>query len=134
MAKKAHRMARILIIDDNAEIRLILAEVLDEAGYTTVTAPSGKHAIDFHLDAPVDMVITDIFMPDTDGLEVIYQFRRRFPDVKIIAISGGGARGLTELLTVAKRMGAQRTFMKPFEWQEILNAVAELVPPAADTV
>lgn len=120
-------MARILIIDDNAEIRLILAEVLEEAGYATLTAPSGRHAIDFHLENPVDLIITDIFMPDTDGLEVIYQFRRRFPEVQIIAISGGGARGLTELLTVAKRMGAQRTFMKPFGWQEILQAVGELL-------
>lgn len=128
-------MARILIIDDNAEIRLILAEVLDEAGYATVTAASGRYAIDFHLEDPVDLIITDIFMPETDGLEVIYQFRRRFPEVKIIAISGGGARGLTELLTVAKRMGAQRTFMKPFEWHEILDAVSELVPlaPTSDT-
>lgn len=121
-------MPRILIIDDNAEIRLILADMCEEAGYDTVTASSGKYAVEQHQAEPVDLIITDIFMPETDGLEVIYQFRSRFPEVQIIAISGGGTRGLTELLAVAKRMGAQRTFMKPFDWQDMLDAVRELVP------
>lgn len=122
-------MARILIIDDNAEIRLILAEILEEAGYETITASNGQHATAYQETDPVDMVITDIFMPETDGIEVIYQFRQRFPKVKIIAISGGGTRGLTELLTVARRMGAEYTFMKPFEWEELLAAVRKLLPP-----
>jgi CheY-like chemotaxis protein len=119
-------MPRILILEDNAEIRLVLAEILDEAGYETITASNGAHAVDYHLHDPVDLIITDIFMPDTDGLEVIYQFRRRFPQVKIIAISGGGTRGLAEQLTIAERMGAQRTYMKPFDWVELLEAVREL--------
>ena len=67
-------------------------------------------------------------MPDTDGLEIIFQFRREFPEVKIIAISGGGTRGLVELLTVAKKMGAQHALLKPFAWEELLAAVKELLP------
>src|SRR5690606_41115938 len=65
------------------------------------------------------LVITDIFMPDTDGLEIVSKFRRDFPNVKIIAISGGGSLGMMELLSVAKRLGAHRTLMKRSEERRV---------------
>jgi DNA-binding response OmpR family regulator len=72
-------------------------------------------------------------MPDTDGLEIINQFRHEFPEVKIIAVSGGGSRGLVELLTVAKKMGAQRALMKPFSSEDLLTAVKELLDQPTPT-
>jgi DNA-binding response OmpR family regulator len=122
-------MARILVVDDNTSMREAVCEMLEQVGYTTVGAENGRNAAHIHRTEPIDLIITDLFMPDTDGLEIIYQFRREFPEVKIIAVSGGGTRGLVELLTVAKRMGAQRTLMKPFAWEELLAAVKELLPP-----
>ena len=127
-------MARILVIDDNTSMREAVCEMLQQAGYEATSMENGRFAAQIHRDDPVDLVITDLFMPDTDGLEVIYQFRHEFPDVKIIAVSGGGSRGLLELLAVAKKMGAQRALMKPFTWEELLSAVQELLepPPHAD--
>jgi DNA-binding response OmpR family regulator len=73
-------------------------------------------------------------MPDTDGLEIINQFRHQFPEVKIIAVSGGGSRGLVELLSVAKKMGAERALMKPFSWEELLTAVRGVLDKPSSTV
>lgn len=120
-------MARILVIDDNLSVRNALCETLEDAGYSTVATCTGQRAREMHRLDPVDLVITDLFMPDTDGLEVIYQFRHEFPDVKILAVSGGGSRGLIEILSVAKKMGAHGSLMKPFGPDELLSAVSSLV-------
>src|SRR5690554_4782153 len=108
-------MARILVIDDNPALREAICELLQQAGFETVPLTSGRRAAHIHRAEPVQLVITDIFMPDTDGLEIVSKFRRDFPNVKIIAISGGGSLGMMELLSVAKRLGAHRTLMKPFD-------------------
>jgi CheY-like chemotaxis protein len=92
-------MARIMVVDDNASIREAVCEMLQQAGYDTVQVENGRLAAQIHRSDPVDLIITDLFMPETDGLEIIYQFRHQFPDVKIIAVSGGGSRGLVELLS-----------------------------------
>jgi DNA-binding response OmpR family regulator len=122
-------MSRILVVDDNTSMREAVCAMLQQVGYETIGAENGRNAAQIHRSEPVDIIITDLFMPDTDGLEIIYQFRREFPDVKIIAVSGGGTRGLVELLTVAKKMGAQRALTKPFTWEELLAAVKELLSP-----
>jgi|SRR4051794_20572346 len=116
-------MSRILVVDDNTSMREAVSEMLQQVGYETVAVENGRLALQVHLDTPVDLIITDLFMPDTDGLEIINQFRQQFPEVKIIAVSGGGSRGLVELLSVARKMGAQRALMKPFSWEELLAAV-----------
>jgi DNA-binding NtrC family response regulator len=123
-------MSRILVIDDNTSMREAVCEMLQQAGYEPVPVENGRFAAQIHRSDPVDLIITDLFMPDTDGLEIIYQFRHEFPDVKIIAVSGGGSRGLVELLSVAKKMGAQRALMKPFAWEDLLSAVQELLAPS----
>jgi DNA-binding response OmpR family regulator len=107
--------------------------MLQQAGYETVSAENGRFAADIHRSAPVDLIITDLFMPETDGLELIYQFRHEFPDVKIIAVSGGGSRGLVELLAVARKMGAQRALMKPFSWEELHAAIQGLLEDPSST-
>src|SRR5215204_4942321 len=126
-------MSRIMVVDDNASIREAVCEMLEQAGYETTSVENGRLAAQIHRNDPVDLIITDLFMPDTDGLEVIYQFRHEFPNVKIIAVSGGGSRGLVELLSVAKKMGAQRALMKPFSWEDLLAAVQELLTSAEST-
>jgi CheY-like chemotaxis protein len=127
-------MSRILVVDDNTSMREAVCEMLQQAGYEALSVENGRLAVNIHRSDPVDLIITDLFMPDTDGLEIIYQFRHEFPDVKIIAISGGGSRGLVELLSVAKKMGAQRALMKPFSWEDLISAVQELLAkPATPT-
>lgn len=120
-------MDRILVIEDNTALREALCELLHQAGYEPVAMANGRQAAQLHRAEPVQMIVTDIFMPETDGLEIIAEFRRSFPEVKIIAVSGGGSRGMMELLSVAQRMGAQRVFMKPFDIHELLVAVEELL-------
>ena len=120
-------MSRILVIDDNTSMREAVCEMLQQAGYEAISVENGRLAAQLHRTDPVDLVITDLFMPDTDGLEIIYQFRHEFPDVGLIAVSGGGSRGLVELLSVAKKMGAQRALMKPFGREDLLAAVEEVL-------
>lgn len=121
-------MPLVMVLDDNADIRSSLCTLLDKAGYETVALASAKDAAEIHSTRPVDLIITDLFMPDTDGLELIRRFKREFVGVRIIAISGGGTYGLESLLSVAKQMGADRIFSKPVEWHELLAAIEELVP------
>ena len=120
-------MIRILVIDDDINIREMLKECLERAEYEVLVASDGKAALKLHSANPVDLIITDIVMPEKDGLEIIMEFRRRFPEVKVIAISGGGKIGANEYLNIAKVLGVTKTFSKPFELRELLAAVRELV-------
>jgi DNA-binding response OmpR family regulator len=120
-------MKRILIIDDNDQVRSLLREMLELGHYTVIEAPNGDIGARLFRQQPADLVITDIFMPEKEGLETIRELRRDFPDVKIIAISGGGSRGDLGYLPTAKKLGAHRTFIKPFEMDELLSAVHELL-------
>ncbi|MFQ5709523.1 MAG: response regulator [bacterium] len=101
--------------------------MLERLGYEVAAFTNGKQAIRFHKKQPVDLVITDIIMPEKEGIEIIIQLRREFPDVKIIAISGGGRTTPQLYLEMAKTLGADRAFFKPFERKEMLEAIKELV-------
>ena len=120
-------MARILIIDDEIRIRSMLRQMLERTGHEVVDAPDGDAGIKLYRNGPADLVITDLIMPEKEGLETIMELRCDFPDVKIIAISGGGRVGPTGYLEVTKKLGAQRIFAKPFAVKEILQAVHELI-------
>jgi DNA-binding response OmpR family regulator len=120
-------MARILAIDDDFKIRELLKECLERADYEVLVASDGKSALKLHAADPVDLIITDILMPEMDGLQTIMELRRRFPAVKVIAVSGGGRIGANEYLKIAKSMGVARTFSKPFELRELLTAVREIL-------
>ena len=113
---------RILIIDDEAPVRDMLRQMLEKEGYEVVEAPEGNAGIRLFRDNPTDLVITDILMPDKEGIETILELQKTFPQVKIIAISGGGRIKLN-VLPVAKAFGALRTLAKPFERKELLEAV-----------
>lgn len=120
-------MARILIIDDEDQARRMLCQVLDRAGYDVIEARDGVEGLQRFRETPTDLVITDILMPEKEGLETIMDFRREFPETKIIAMSDGGRTGNLNFLEVARRLGAQRTLQKPFGLQEMLKAVHELL-------
>lgn len=120
-------MARILIIDDEKDIRIMLREMFEQEGFETTDACGGKEAIKIQLEKPADLIITDIIMPDMEGIETIFEFRERFPKVKIIAISGGGIVKPEAYLDIAKSFGAAYTFTKPVERKTLLCAVRDLL-------
>ena len=120
-------MATILIIDDDKSILSFLKERLMYEGFNVLTAINGKEGMKLFNENQVDLVITDIIMPDIDGFETIIELKRICPDIKIIAMSGGG-RGQPEYyLETAKSFGAQYTVEKPFKTSELLEAVYELL-------
>ena len=118
---------KLLVIDDDAKIRRVLELKLRKGGYQVLVAADGEAGLNLLKGQQPDMVITDILMPGKDGLETIMALRRDFPEVKIIAISGGGRIGPDDYLRLAKKFGAQRTFTKPFTGKELLQAVKELL-------
>jgi CheY-like chemotaxis protein len=121
-------MARILIIDDDDQVRKMLRLTLNAAGYDVVEAQDGKVAMKLFNQGPlVDLVITDLIMPEKEGIETIIELRRDFPKVPIIAISGGGRIDPDDYLALAKKLGAQITLEKPFSRKDIIDAVNKLI-------
>lgn len=130
-------MASILVIDDEEDIRDVLQMVLESAGYDVLVASNGAEAIDLQRKTPFDLIITDIIMPDQDGIATIKALRQQFPGIRIIAISGGGgidpmtykpeAITTTAYLAAAKQAGADQIFTKPFERDDLLEAVDNLL-------
>lgn len=115
----------ILIIDDDEDIRIMVGEVLRRAGYQTAEAANGRLGIKKLREAPADLIVTDLIMPEQEGLETIMEIRRRFPRMKIVAMSGGGHDGVMDFLPMAKKLGASRTLNKPFSTTQLLTAVRE---------
>jgi CheY-like chemotaxis protein len=120
-------MATILLVDDDEQFRTMLCEVLRRAGYEVQAACDGVEAGKLYRSQPTDLIITDLIMPEKEGLEMIREFRRDYPQAKIIAMSGGGRKGTINCLDVARMFGAQQVLEKPFSHQEILQAVHALL-------
>jgi len=120
-------MALILIIDDDFRIREVLRQILERAGYEVMEASDGKEGISLYREKQADLIITDIIMPKKEGLETITDLRIEFPEVKIIAISGGGRIGPETYLELAEGFGANRLLTKPFGHEELLEAVQDLL-------
>ena len=116
-------MARILLIDDDIRVLETYCQMLERAGYEVVKATGGKEGTRVFRDNPTDLVITDIVMPEKEGLETIIELRRNFPEVKIIAISGGAFLEPKDYLEMAKQFGAMRTLTKPIDQEELLETV-----------
>ncbi len=107
-----------------------MKRILEMDGHRVIEAVDGEEAMrKLHVEKP-DLVLVDLFMPRKEGLETIMQLRRTFPDVKIIAISGGNPTHGISFLDTAKRLGAHRTLAKPFSMETIRDTVAELLAPA----
>jgi len=120
-------MARVLIIDDEPQMRRVLREALERAGYTVDEANDGLHALVRFADNQPDVVVTDIIMPQREGLETIQALRQKCPNLPIIAISGGGRQTPDGYLTLATSLGANRAFAKPFQVKDLVAAVGSLV-------
>lgn len=119
--------ARILIIEDDPEVRELLRVILTRQDYEVELASDGIAGIHAFRTNPADLIITDLVMPGKEGLETIVDLCREFPDLKIIAISGGGIDGQNNYLKTARLCGANMTFRKPFKNDELLAAVAKLL-------
>ncbi len=117
----------MLLIEDDPELLSLMAEALTVAEFEVEMASDGLSGIEQHRLSPADLVITDVFMPDMDGIEVIVGLRRVPSAVRIIAISGGFNGGAMNLLPLARRLGADRVMAKPFRMQQLLAAVRELL-------
>jgi DNA-binding response OmpR family regulator len=122
-------MARILLIDDDSEVRTMLRLTLIHFGHNVIEARNGKEGLELFKRANADLVITDILMPEKEGLEVLSELRKKqVSPVKIIAISGGGRQKARDYLRLAKLMGASRVLAKPFSTEALIAAINELLP------
>ena len=118
---------RILVIDDDEQMRVLLQQAMQWAGYEVVTAENGRQGQQLFEEQPTDLIITDLIMPEQEGLETIRILKQGYPTVKIIAISGGGRIGPEAYLPAAMELGADRIFTKPFDVKELIAAVQELL-------
>lgn len=116
-------MALILVIDDDPDTLDLLKGTLEGAGHEVIVAPNGRVGVQVYRERRPDLVVTDLFMPEQEGLETIKQMRMEFPDSVIVAMSG---RPTSEtMLSVAKRLGATAALQKPFLPEELLMLVEE---------
>lgn len=128
-------MPYVLIVDDERPIRELLAEVFEGAGFDVAVAETGAQGLRSIAARRPDLLVTDILMPDKEGIETILELRIKDPALPIIAMSGGSQRTGIDVLAMASRLGAIRTYAKPFDPFELLDAAREILanaPPAAD--
>ena len=122
-------MPRVLVIDDDEQLRALLHEILERAGFEVMEAAHGAEGLRLYRAQPADLVITDLIMPEKEGVETILELRRDFPNARVIAMSGGGRQAGRDYLRMAEQLGAKRTVSKPFSRQQILDAVRDLLAP-----
>jgi DNA-binding response OmpR family regulator len=120
-------MAHVLVIDDEAPIRALVRQILEAEGYQVSEAADGAAGITLLRTLPVALLITDIFMPGQEGIQTILEVRRHFPQVKLLAISGGTKKMTMDPLPTARALGAHGTLAKPFTPQELLAAVSAVL-------
>ncbi len=123
-------MAHILVIDDEQGMREAIQKILERAGHRVSIASNGREGLARVANAPPDVVITDVFMPEKDGIETTIALSRSHPDVKIIAVSGGGRRSNFDFLDTARRLGAHASLQKPVRMSELLALVNRLLGTA----
>ncbi len=116
-------MKRILVVDDESQIRTMLTQMLEQEGYAVHTAEDGEEGLALVGRYTFDLVITDMIMPVKDGLKFIMELVRDYPDMKILAISGGGAIKAERYLTMAGYLGDIATLEKPFKRDVLLELV-----------
>ena len=120
-------MARVLLIDDSTDLRSALAQALLSVGHKVRVAADGERGLAFQPLFRAEIVITDIFMPDKDGIETVQEFKHDYPNVKIIVMSGSGRLDNSTYLAAARHVGADAILRKPFDIQELLDSIDRLV-------
>jgi DNA-binding NtrC family response regulator len=124
-------MAKILVIDDDPYCVSLLKIAFEQSGgHAAFTATNGKTGLQAACEEPFDLIITDVLMPEKDGLELILELKKHRPDVKIIAISGGGVLHSEDCLKMAKLFGAQHVMEKPLDINKLVQIANELISPA----
>ena len=126
-------MSRILVIDDELSIRRALRSILELAGHTVLDAADGREGMALWRQEPSDVVVTDIFMPESDGLQVLIEMKKVATKPKIIAMSGGGEKGLLDWRASALALGADRVLVKPFDQRTVLLTIQEVLGGLPDT-
>ncbi len=116
-------MSRILLVDDDEPLRKMLRQMLVTLGHVVVEAGNGREAVMRQHAEPAEIMLTDLIMPEMEGIETILDFQRTFPAVKIIAMSGGGRGNASDYLKIAKKMGAACTLDKPFSADALAAAI-----------
>jgi CheY-like chemotaxis protein len=125
-------MDHILIIDDEPQIRSMIRLILEREGYSVAEATDGLDGMRLLREKPADLVITDLIMPNKDGIGMIIEIQKEFPEVKIIAMSGGGLNRPEGYLRGAQKLGAACTLAKPIQRQELLRAVKDTMKSNLD--
>ena len=119
-------MTRILVVDDDDDSRISLRTLLESRGHTIVDAGNGREALRRVAAEAIELVITDLVMPEIEGTELIQQLRNAYPQTKIIAVTGNRYAQRFGYLAVAQHLGAHRVFLKPLDARDLLQAIAEL--------
>jgi CheY-like chemotaxis protein len=117
---------KVLVIDDDDQFRLMMRRLLEKEGYAVHEASNGKEGIKAFRKLQTDVVVTDIIMPEVEGVETILSLRKEFPNVKIIAISGGGRNAPDGYLVMAQKLGAEFVMEKPIERKMFLEELKRL--------
>jgi len=121
-------MARVLVVDDEASVRDMVKAMIEPDGYNVIEAGNGAEAVDACRGASVDLIITDIVMPGKNGIDLIMAVKKDYPDVPVIAISGGGGiTGRFDYLEIAKLVGAKNILKKPFAMAELRLTVGDML-------
>ena len=124
----SERASQVLIVDDEPDVRLSLQLALELAGYSVRIAANGHEALAAQRDSAADILITDIFMPESDGMETIAAFRKEFPATRIVVVSGAARRPATDYLSAAQLVGADITLKKPLDIDYLLEQLRGLAP------
>ena len=124
-------MSHILLIEDDELFRQMVRISLTEAGHTVTEARDGKEGLRLYADEPTELVITDLIMPEKEGIETILELRKKWPDLKIIAMSGGGRVTAANYLHIAKQVGVAAVLNKPFSNDELTAVIDRLLPGGA---
>ena len=122
-------MGAVLIVDDDPDLRASIALVLSDAGYNVIEASDGKHAIPILRDQAIELLITDLVMPETDGMELVRLLKGKPGRPGIIVMSAHHGREKGGYLELAAMLGADATLKKPFKADELLSAVREIKVP-----
>ena len=120
-------MSHILVIDDDEHIRELINIMLEGEGHSVVLAEDGMIGLKRLEQETFDLIITDIIMPNQEGIETIVQIKAKNPEAKILAISGGGRIGSTNYLTLAENFGVDKTMSKPFYHKDFIGCIKELL-------
>jgi DNA-binding NtrC family response regulator len=124
-------MTKILVIDDDAAYRRLCGLALTAAGFQVLSASDGAKGLRILESAPVDLVVTDILMPNTEGVETILTIQKKHPGIPVIAMSGGGSVAAEWCLTMSEQLGAAGVLRKPFTLDDLVVAVRKALPPSA---